>query len=146
LISAKQFREFAKPYLAEVVSAVKGLTGGVGPSLHICGDSSNIWPDMADTGASVLSIDDQVDLAAASAQVGDRVGLIGNVRPTASMANGTPGDVKANARECFDKGVGNPKGYILGLGCALPINTPPENVHALNDAAWELSALRQVQN
>jgi uroporphyrinogen decarboxylase len=99
---------------------------------------------MADTGASVLSIDDQVDLAAARAQVGDRVGLIGNVRPTASMANGTPSDVKANARECFEKGVGNPKGYILGLGCALPINAPTENVHALIDAAWELSAQRLV--
>jgi uroporphyrinogen decarboxylase len=144
LISAKQFREFAKPYLTEVVDAVKELTGGVGPSLHICGDSSKIWPDMADTGASVLSIDDQVDLAAARAQVGDRVGLIGNVRPTASMANGTPSDVRANARECFDKGVGNPKGYILGLGCALPINAPPENVHALIDAAWELSAQRLI--
>ena len=146
LIGAKQFREFAQPYLTEVVNAVKGLTGGVGPSLHICGDSSKIWPEMADTGASLLSIDDQVDLAAARAQVGDRVGLIGNVRPTAAMANGRPSDVRANAQECFDKGVGNPKGYILGLGCALPINTPAENVHALIDAAWELSAQRHVPN
>lgn len=144
LIGAKQFREFAQPYLSEVVNAVKALTGGVGPSLHICGDSSKIWSDMADTGASLLSIDDQVDLAAARAEVGHRVGLIGNVRPTASMANGRPSDVKANARECFEKGVGNPKGYILGLGCALPINAPPENVHALFDAAWELSAERLV--
>ena len=56
------------------------------------------------------------------------------------MVLGTPADVRANARECFAKGAGNPKGYILGLGCALPINTPPENVHALIDAAWELSS------
>jgi len=74
------------------------------------------------------------------------VGLIGNVRPTATMANGGPSDVRANARECFEKGAGNPKGYILGLGCALPINTPAENVHALVDAAWELSAQHHVLN
>jgi len=29
----------------------------------------------------------------------------------------------------------SPKGYLLGLGCELPIKTPPENVHALIDAA-----------
>ncbi|MCW2282273.1 uroporphyrinogen decarboxylase [Rhodoblastus acidophilus] len=143
LIGARQFQAFAQPYLTEIVDAVKELTGG-GPSLHICGDSSHIWPDMADTGASVLSVDDEVDLAAAREKVGDRVGLVGNIRPTAVMANGGPADVRANARACFEKGVGNPKGYILGMGCALPINTPPENVHALFDAAWELSAERQV--
>ena len=95
---------------------------------------------MADSGASILSLDDQVDLADARAAVGDRVALIGNITPTATMVLGTPADVRANARECFAKGAGNPKGYILGLGCALPINTPPENVHALIDAAWELSS------
>ena len=140
LISAKQFREFALPYLKELVDAIKGFTGGAEPSLHICGDSSKIWPEMADTGATVLSLDDVVDLAAAPAPVGDRVALIGNVTPTATMVLGTPRDVYANAKECFEKGAGNPKGYILGLGCALPINTPPENVRALIDAAWELSA------
>ena len=140
LIGAKQFREFSLPYLKELVDAIKGFTGGAGPSLHICGDSSKIWPEMADTGASILSLDDQVDLTGGRAAVGDRVALIGNIRPTATMVLGTPLDVWANAKECFEKGVGNPKGYILGLGCALPINTPPENVHALIDAAWKLSA------
>ena len=140
LISAKAFREFALPYLRDLIDAIKAFTGGAGPSLHICGDSSKIWPEMADSGASVLSLDDQVDLADARAAVGDRVALIGNITPTATMVLGTPADVRANAEECFAKGAGNPKGYILGLGCALPINTPPENVHALIDAAWELSS------
>ena len=140
LISAKAFREFALPYLKDLIDAIKVFTGGAGPSLHICGDSSKIWPEMADSGASVLSLDDQVDLAGARAAVGDRVALIGNITPTATMVLGTPADVRANAEECFAKGAGNPKGYILGLGCALPINTPPENVHALIEAAWELSS------
>ena len=140
LISAKAFREFALPYLKDLIDAIKRFTGGAGPSLHICGDTSKIWPEMADSGASILSLDDQVDLASARAEIGDRIALIGNISPTASMVLGTPADVRANARECFVKGAGNPKGYILGLGCALPINTPSENVHALIDAAWELSS------
>lgn len=92
---------------------------------------------MADSGAGVLSLDDEVDLAEARSVVGDRVALVGNVRPTASMVMGTPETVRANVRECLAKGVGNPKGYILGMGCALPINTPPENIHALMAAARE---------
>ena len=136
LISPKLFREFALPYLKEVVATIGNLAGA-NPSLHVCGNSSRIWQDMADTGASVLSLDDEVDLADARAAVGDRVALLGNIRPTSVLVLGTPADVRANVRECLAKGRGNPKGYILGMGCALPINTPPENIYALLAAARE---------
>jgi uroporphyrinogen decarboxylase len=136
LISRSQFREFVVPYLTELISEIKELCGAA-PSLHICGNSSRIWHDMADCGAGTLSLDDEVDLAEASAAVGDRVALVGNIRPTSTMALGTPDDVRRNVLECLLKGVGNPKGYILGLGCALPINTPMENIHALVEAARE---------
>jgi uroporphyrinogen decarboxylase len=53
------------------------------------------------------------------------------------MALGTPADVRQNVIECLRKGVGNPKGFILGLGCALPINTPIQNIHTLMSAARE---------
>lgn len=134
MISARQFREFALPYLKEIAAAITGVAG-FAPSLHICGNTSKIWPEMADTGVSVLSLDDAVDIAEAKLQVGDRVALLGNIRPTATMFMGTPDDVRANARECLAKGWDNPKGYILGLGCGLPIDTPPDNIHALVEAA-----------
>jgi uroporphyrinogen decarboxylase len=134
MISTRQFREFAHPYLKEVSTAI-GALAGVPPSLHICGNTTRIWPEMADSGVSVLSLDDVVDLAEAKSLVGDRVALLGNIRPTATMYLGTPDSVRANARECLAKGWDNPKGYILGLGCGLPIDTPPDNIHALVDAA-----------
>jgi uroporphyrinogen decarboxylase len=137
MISPKQFREFALPYLKVVTTEITTLTGGAAPSLHICGNTTKIWSEMADTGVSVLSLDDAVDLAEAKALVGDRVALLGNVRPTATMYLGTPDDVRANALECLSKGWDNPKGYILGLGCGLPIDTKPENIHALVNAARE---------
>lgn len=134
LISTTLFREFALPYLKEVCAAIKAECGAA-PSLHICGNTTKIWREMADTGVSVLSLDDAVDLADAKGEVGDRVALLGNIRPTASMYLGTPDDVTANARECLAKGWGTPKGYILGLGCGLPIDTPPANIDALISAA-----------
>jgi uroporphyrinogen decarboxylase len=53
------------------------------------------------------------------------------------MYLGTPDDVRANTLECLAKGWDTPKGYILGLGCGLPIDTPSENIHALVNAARE---------
>ncbi|MBJ6802285.1 uroporphyrinogen decarboxylase family protein [Geomonas propionica] len=134
MISSALFKEFALPYLKEVCTAIKQECGAA-PSLHICGNTTKIWQEMTDTGASVLSLDDAVDLAEAKHQVGERVALLGNIRPTAAMYLGTPDDVTRNARECLAKGWDNPKGYILGLGCGLPIDTPPANIDALVAAA-----------
>jgi uroporphyrinogen decarboxylase len=152
LISRSQFLEFVAPYLKELVGVIKGVSGAA-PSLHICGNSKRIWLDMVECGFGSLSVDDEVDLAEARLAVGDRVALVGNIRPTSTMALGTPEDVRKNVIECLLKGVGNPKGYILGLGCALPINTPLENIHSLVAAAREygrwpidLERLRSVYN
>ncbi len=134
LISPRQFKEFALPYLNEVVAGITKIAGAP-PSLHICGNTRKIWREMADTGASVLSLDDMVDLEEAKEAVGERVVLLGNIRPTAVMFQGTADDVRDNARECLAKAWDSPKGYILGLGCGLPIDTPPENILALVDAA-----------
>ena len=150
MISYEHYVQFALPYQKEVVSAIAEATGAP-PSLHICGNSSRIWDEMADTGAAILSLDDAVDLAQAKAQVGHRVLLLGNIRPAAVMYLGKPDNVRANVRECLAKAWDSPKGYILGLGCGLPINTPPENIHALVEAArefgrWPLDPARFALN
>ncbi|MDF2987460.1 MAG: uroporphyrinogen-III decarboxylase [Eubacterium sp.] len=134
LIKRTHFESFAFPYLKELIDSVIESTGSR-PTLHICGNSTKIWDLMAQTGASALSLDDVIDIEAAKHTVGYKVKLIGNIRPTATMYLGTPQDVDRNARECLSKAYNNPKGYVLGLGCGLPSDTPPENIHALTNAA-----------
>jgi uroporphyrinogen decarboxylase len=134
LISPKQFREFAFSYLRQLVSVISASTGSA-PSLHICGNTKNIWEDMADTGAGILSLDDTIDLAEAKQAVGQRVVLLGNVKPTETMYLGTPEDVWREAKACLKKAGDSPKGYILSLGCGLPMGAPVENIHALFQAA-----------
>jgi uroporphyrinogen decarboxylase len=134
VIGAKQFREFAQPYLKQYCDRIIERCGS-GPQLHICGNTSRIWPEMADTGASSLSLDNIIDLAAAKEEVGDRVCLVGNVHPVDTIMKGSRDDVIAEARECIRKTYDSPKGYILASGCAIPLNAPPENVIALMDAA-----------
>lgn len=134
LISPKQFREFVFPYLKELVDAIKAA-GKKAPNLHICGNTRRIWGDMAETGSGVLSLDDVIDLEEAKRQVGSLVALTGNVKPTATMYLGTPDDVEEDVKDCLRRAYDTPKGYILSLGCGLPYNTPPENIHALFHAA-----------
>jgi uroporphyrinogen decarboxylase len=150
IISHSHYLEFALPYQKEVVSAIREATGAP-PSLHICGNSTKIWSEMADTGAAILSLDDEIDLAEAKVRVGHRVVLLGNIRPVAAMFLGQPANVRDNVKECLAKAWDSPKGYILGLGCGLPINTPPENIHALVGAAreygrWPLDPERFVKS
>jgi uroporphyrinogen decarboxylase len=134
LISPRHFQEFALPYLQELVKAIL-RTGADRPSLHICGRTVKVWGYMADTGAGILSLDNTVDLADAKQAVGDRIALSGNVKPMETMLLGTPGDVEEDVKECLRKAYDSPKGYILALGCGLPPNSPPENIHALFESA-----------
>lgn len=134
LISPRHFREFALPYLQELVQAIQ-RAGADPPSLHICGNTVKLWGHMVDTGASVLSLDNEIDLADAKQAVGDRIVLTGNVRPIEAMLLGTPYDVEENVKECLRKAYDSPRGYILGLGCGLPPNSPPENIHAFFGSA-----------
>ncbi len=133
LIGPKQYREYALPYQREIIAYVKKV--GARSMLHICGNTSKIWNDMADTGADWLSLDNTVDLEAAKHTVGGRVILDGNIRPADTMFLGTPVDAEENVKECLRKAYDNPRGFILGLGCGLPTNTPPANIHALVAAA-----------
>lgn len=134
LISAGLFRQFALPYLKKCSDRITERWG-TGPMLHICGNTRRIWSDMADTGAAVLSLDNEIDLARAKEEVGNRVCLAGNVRPVETMMKGTREDVHADVKDCLRRAHDNPKGFILCTGCGLPMDTPPENIIAMMEAA-----------
>ncbi|MEN6645290.1 MAG: uroporphyrinogen decarboxylase family protein [Armatimonadia bacterium] len=131
VIGPRQYEEFAAPYTKPIIERI--AQSGLPPVLHICGSSHLIWGQMCDTGAAVLSLD-RVDLAEASRSVGERVCLLGNVAPAETLLYGTPETVDEQTRICIEKGAGNPKGYIVGSGCEVPLNTPPENIHAMMSA------------
>jgi len=130
LISPKHYREYAAPYAKALITAITEA-GGTAPTLHICGNTKKIWRDMADTGAGILSIEDKIDLAEVKAAVGEQVIIAGNIRPTEAMYLGTPDDVVADVKQGLRQAFDNPKGYIVQLGCGLPIDTPAHNMHAL---------------
>ena len=136
VISPRLFREFSLPYLTRLIDFIHGK--GRTATLHICGRTGGIWQFMAEAGADCLSIDNEADLLDAKAKVGGRVRLMGNVRPTEVMLQGTPSDVRSAVRDCVRAAHDNPKGYIVASGCSLPTETPLANIAAMLDAVREI--------
>jgi len=128
LISPEMFREFAGPYLAQLIQSIH--ESGARTGLHICGETKALLADMVATGADILSID-EMDLAPARREVGDNAVLMGNVS-TRLLLQGKAEQVKAAARECLDRGG---QRLILSSSCDVPTDAPKENVQALVAAA-----------
>ena len=132
VLSRKAFEEFALPGNARVLKKIASM--GLPPILHICGRTSGIIDLMSTSGAAVLSVD-VIDLLEAKAKAGKNVCLMGNVRPAETLLGGTPESVRREAKKCLADCGDNPRGFILASGCEVPIETPPENLLALIDAA-----------
>ncbi|MDP4178959.1 MAG: uroporphyrinogen decarboxylase family protein [Bacillota bacterium] len=136
VISPKQFKEFSFPYLKILIDYIHSR--GKGVTLHICGKTNKIWPYMVEAGADCISIDNDADLLEAKSLVGNNVRLMGNIRPSEIMFNGSTNDVRNAVFECVKKAYDNPKGYIVASGCSLPTETPFENIHAMLDTVREI--------
>jgi uroporphyrinogen decarboxylase len=134
VISAKTFREFAKPYLKKCMDRIIQRRGS-GTTLHICGKTKKIWADMVDIGIANLSLDNIEDIGQLREQFGHKVCLIGNVDPVETIMEGTIEQIYNAGRECIRKAAGSPKGFILSSGCDIPIGTHPDKIKALMDAA-----------
>ncbi|MFQ5888194.1 MAG: uroporphyrinogen decarboxylase family protein [Candidatus Hydrothermarchaeales archaeon] len=129
VISPEYYREFAYPYEKKVCKALRRYGGEV--ILHICGDTSPILNDLAETGAKCLSVDETVDLKTAMEEVGDKVSLFGNV-PVGVIYQGSEEEIKRSVLNCI-KSAGE-KGYIVSSSCGLHSGTPFKNVHAMVEA------------
>jgi MtaA/CmuA family methyltransferase len=131
-VSPRAYRRFALPYEQRIFEAIRAA--GAIPRLHICGDTTGIVPDMVQSGAQIVDLDWQVDLAVARAQVeaiNPAVALCGNFDPVAILHDGTPADVTQAVQAC--RAAGGPN-WLGQPGCEVPRGTPAENMLALRDA------------
>jgi uroporphyrinogen decarboxylase len=134
VLGERQFREFALPYLQELHAHI--ARRNLPPMLHICGQTSRILDAMIESTAALLSLDD-IPMAEARDRAGDRVALMGNVRPAQTLLQGTPDDVRREVRALCEVGRTCARGFVLGSGCEVPIGTPSQNIEAMMGAARE---------
>jgi len=131
LISPDLFRKFALEPEIRLTGEVQAA--GIPFSIHICGNTNRIIADMGRTGARILEVDWQLDMAEARHAVPSSTVLMGNLNPSDPMAFGTPVQVEDAVRGIIQATGG--RGLFLSSGCALGRNTKPENMRALMVAA-----------
>src|SRR2546427_2759663 len=74
-LNAQDYEDFALPAVQEIISAI----GGSVPVIYYTRASQHLLPDVARSGASVLSVDWRVDLGEIRKMLGPRIALQGNV-------------------------------------------------------------------
>jgi len=131
LLGPKLYREVALPFEMQVISEIRSRVE-LPVSLHICGDSTPILADMAGSGADVLELDCQVDIASACRIVGAGVTIWGNLDTVGLLAQGSPKDIEQATRALLGavKACGHRR-FVLSSGCTLAPDTPPENLQAM---------------
>jgi len=125
IISPRMFRGFVKPAISEMVEAIDAAS-----FLHICGNSTPILGDMAETGVDSISVSDKVDIRQAKELVAGKVKITGNISTTVTLLLKGPQDVTEECRAAIEAGVD-----ILAPSCGIAPVTPNENIRALAEAA-----------
>lgn len=121
------YRKYALPYEKKLVQHIHSL--GALAKLHICGNTSEILPDMVSTGADIVDIDHLVpDMSPARELLAPNQALCGNLDPVSIMQDGNVEQIIAAAEKAWQQAGGR---LIFSGGCEITPDTPPENLHAL---------------
>lgn len=134
MISPEMYEKFALPYEKKIVEVAHAI--GLPYALHICGNTETILDKMLQTGADAFELDYKTDVRKVFEEYADKATLIGNIDPSGVLALGSVDEVKRTTLELLNIYSGSDR-FILNAGCAIPPNTPPENLEAMIDVARE---------
>lgn len=131
LLSPMLYRNLALPFEKSVIQNL-AAAHHLPVSLHICGNTSSILPDMARSGADVLELDHQVDVLAAARIAGPGTAIWGNLDPVGLLAQASPSEVRTTTQSLIQSfASAHHSRYVVSSGCTLAPNTPHENLDAL---------------
>jgi MtaA/CmuA family methyltransferase len=126
LVGPEIYDEFVWPYEKQLVDGIHALGGKV--RLHICGNIRPLLENIGKLGCDIVDLDSMVPIAEARQKMGPNAILLGNLNPVTVLRNGDPAGVSAAIAECHRRAGAR---FIVGAGCEVPRDTPPENLRAL---------------
>ncbi|MEN3186488.1 MAG: uroporphyrinogen decarboxylase family protein [Atribacterota bacterium] len=124
IFSPRQFREYLAPLYREMV----GIFDDIEVILHVCGNTTPLLREMADSGVAGLSLDSAVSFLQAASLLGDDVLLIGNISPV-EMLQDTPQEIYIKTYRLLEEMEGF-SSFVLSTGCDLPQDVPMTNIEA----------------
>lgn len=132
VVSPGMFEKFAMPYQTRLVKEL--AERGIFTVLHICGNTSAILDRLERYPDCGFELDYKTDMAQAKQKPGREHVLFGNVDPSGVLARGSVEEVRAATRRTMEAWAPGGR-FVLNAGCALPAETPSENVHAMMEEA-----------
>jgi [methyl-Co(III) methanol-specific corrinoid protein]:coenzyme M methyltransferase len=130
-VSPKQWDEFIKPYLKELISCTN-----LPVILNICGSALMIVDRMMECGAKGVAVDERTPIIKAKEimnKINPKIPLIGNIPSFGIIHRGSPEDIKEIVKLVIDNGVD-----IVSPGCDFWLETPTDHIKALVDATKEI--------
>src|SRR5262245_38592827 len=100
--------------------------------LHICGRTVDRMGYIAETGMAAFHYDSKNDPVESMEVVDGRISLVGNVNNPETLFARGPEEVRQEVRKNLEAGV-----QMIGPECAIPLQTPIENLLAIRDAVLE---------
>lgn len=128
MMSPAHYERFIYPAQRRVVEDIKASRPDIVVRLHMCGRTDDLLPIMRRLPVDIYELDFPVDLVRAREVLGPDAVILGNISTVDVMLSGAPDEVYAAAARCH--GICGPR-HIVGTGCELPPETPPENLRAL---------------
>lgn len=132
MISAEMYLKYAMPYEKRIADTAH--KSGKAYALHICGNTDVILESMLMTGADAFELDYKTDIAKIYKSFHNTTTFIGNIDPSGVLALGTVVDVQKKTLEVLTL-YKNSNRFILNAGCAIPPDTPSENLKMMIDTA-----------
>jgi MtaA/CmuA family methyltransferase len=130
LIGPQLYTEFVWPHEKRLMEGLRAM--GVKTRLHICGNTRAHLGGMGRLGCDIVDLDYPAPIAEGRALMGAGQVLLGNINPVAVLRDGTPELVREQIAACHrDAGAR----FIVGAGCEVPRDTPPDNLRAMRDYA-----------
>jgi uroporphyrinogen decarboxylase len=132
MISAEMYLKYAMPYEKRIVEIAHNA--GLPYTLHICGNTDVILQYMLMTAADAFELDYKTDITKIYSILHDTATFIGNIDPSGVLALGTDIEVQKKTVELLSVYKNSPR-FILNAGCAIPPDTPSENLKMMIDTA-----------
>ena len=126
LVGPRIYESLVWPYEKQLLDGIRAL--GSRTRLHICGNTRKILPGIGRLGCDIVDLDFLVPMTEGRAAMGPQQVLLGNVDPVRVLRDGRPQDVTAAVADCHR--AAGPR-FIVGAGCEVPRDTPPENLRAM---------------
>ena len=137
VVSPDLYRRYAFPFLCRAAELTKSR--GVFTGVHMCGKSKDALSMIAEAGIDLIEPLEavpggDVNLPEVKTQYGKTLCLKGNINTFQTLVRGTPEDIETEVKQCIeDASAGG--GFILSTGDQVAVDTPEENIIALQESA-----------